>query len=96
MGGSHGAEREGSATLAGTATATIPPAAPTQAQTLSALGKWPVLWGSFPVDKGATIGATVTVAVAGTYTAANVSTTFTCSLTETVKNIQPPHPGKVR
>jgi hypothetical protein len=76
-----------SATLTATATATIPPASTTAPQALRSRGSWAVLTGSFPVDKGATLGATATVAVAGTYTVGAATTTFTCSLTTPVRNI---------
>jgi hypothetical protein len=77
-----------SATLVATATATIPPAAVTTSQSLTSLGKWAVLTGSFPVDKGATLGAPATVAVSGTYTVAGVATSFTCSLSTPIKNVK--------
>jgi len=77
-----------SATFVATATATIPPAAATPSQALSPLGKGAVLTGSFAVDKGATLGATATVAVSGTYAVANTSTTFACSLSSPIRNVR--------
>lgn len=85
-----------SGALAATATVTIPPAAATPPQTLALLGKRGVLTGSFQVDKGASLGATATVAVSGTYTVANVSTSFTCSLTTPIKNSKFGRSGGVR
>jgi len=78
-----------SATLAAvTATATIPPAAATAAVTLAPLGTWPVLAAPFPVPSDSTLGAQATVAVSGTYTDSSGSTTFTCSLSTPIKNVQ--------
>jgi hypothetical protein len=81
-------KQDPSATLTATATATIPPAAATAPQALTPLGTWGLLAASFPVDKGATLGATATVAVSGTYTVGSAITTFTCSLSTPVKNVR--------
>lgn len=81
-------KRDPAATLTATATATIPPAAATPALALKALGGWPVLAGSFPVATTATLGASASVAISGTYTLANVATTFTCSLRTPIKNVR--------
>ena len=88
-------KQDPTATLAATATATIPPAGVTASQALTSLGKWAALTGSFPVAKDATLGATATVAVSGTYTVANVATTFTCSLKAPIRNIKFWPAGKV-
>jgi hypothetical protein len=85
-----------SATLTATATATIPPALATAPQALTKLGSSAVLAASFPVDKGATLGATATVSVAGTYTAGTAATTFTCSLVTPIRNVMFWHIGKGR
>ena len=77
-----------SATLTATATATIPPASATAPQALKPLGSWAVLTASFPVDKGATLGATATVAIAGTYIVGTATTTFACSLTTPIRNVK--------
>ena len=77
-----------SATLTATAMATIPPAAATAAVTLTQLGKWPVLVASFPVPSNSTLDAQATVAVTGSYTVSSVATTFTCTLSTPIKNIQ--------
>ena len=87
-------KQDPSATLTATATATIPAASATAPQALSALGSWAVLTGAFPVDKGATLGATATVAVAGTYTVGTAATTFTCSLTTPIRNVKLGRVGK--
>ena len=87
-------KQDPSATLTATATATIPPALATAPLTLKSLGSWAVLAGSFPVDKGATLGATATVAVAGTYTVGTATTTIRCSLTTPVRNVKFWHVGK--
>jgi hypothetical protein len=81
-------KQDPSATLAATATATIPPAGATAPRTLSRLGRWDVLAGSFPVGTDATPGATATVLISGTYTVASVSTSFTCSLSTQIKNVK--------
>jgi len=81
-------KQDPSATLTAAATATIPPASATAPQALQSLGSWAVLTGAFPVDKGATLGATATVAVAGTYTVGTAATTFTCSLTTPIRNVK--------
>ncbi|MCU0294346.1 MAG: hypothetical protein MUF10_20555 [Thermoanaerobaculaceae bacterium] len=81
-------KQDPSATLAATATATIPPASARAPQALKALGSWAVLTGAFPVDKGATLGATATVAVTGSYTVGTAATTFTCSLTTPIRNVK--------
>ena len=77
-----------SATLTATATATIPPAAATAAVTLTQLGTWPVLVGSFAVPSNSTLDAQATVAVTGSYTDSSGATTFTCTLSTPIKNIQ--------
>jgi hypothetical protein len=81
-------KQDASATLTATATATIPPASATAPVLLKPLGSWAVLAGSFPVDKGATLGATATVGVAGTYVVGTATTTFTCSLTTPIRNVK--------
>jgi hypothetical protein len=79
---------DASATITASATATIPPAAATASKPLTPLGKWAVLAASFPVDPGATLGGTATVNVSGTSTVASVATTFTCSLSTPIKNVE--------
>ncbi len=88
-------QHDPSATLAATATVTIPPAAATPPQALAKPGKWAVLTGSFPVDKGASLGAKATVSVSGTYTASNATTSFTCSLSTPIKSGKAWRSGKV-
>lgn len=81
-------KQDPSGVLQATATATIPGAPALSPQTLTKLGTWAVLAGSFPVDKGATLGAKATVVVLGTYRVASGSTPFTCSLSTPVRNVK--------
>jgi len=79
---------DASATVAATATATIPGNSATpnpQARTLAPLGKWAVLASSFTVDSTATLGQSASVGVTGTY---NGSPAFTCSLSTPIKNVE--------
>jgi hypothetical protein len=78
-----------SATLTAAATATIPPSTTASASvTFAPLGKWPVLVGFFAVPSGSIPDAMAIVAVSGTYTVSSVATTFTCTLSTPIKNIQ--------
>ena len=87
-------KQDPSATLTATATATIPPASATAPAALRPLGSSAFLTGAFPVDKGATLGATATVGVAGTYVVGTATTTFTCSLTTPIRNVKLGRVGK--